>query len=107
MKFSLPLIVIGSLLVAGCGKAPATAQQTNTQSKQQTPSPPKKREMRSETEAYLLNSNKLICIGGALYFASWDEGGVVIRSPVIDPRSPNNAVSCEGGLRLEQFGKLY
>lgn len=106
MKFALPLIVVGSLVVAGCGKAPATAQQTNAQSKQQTP-PPKKREMRPETESYLLNSNQLVCIGGALYFASWEEGGVVIRSPVMDPRSPNNAVTCEGGFRLDQFGKLY
>lgn len=107
MKFSLPLIVIASLVVAGCGKAPATTGQTDTQSTKQMPTPPKKREIRPETESYLFNSNKLVCIGGALYFAGWDEGGVVIRSPVMDPKSPNNAVICEGGFRLEQFGKLY
>lgn len=110
MKLILPLIVIGSLFVAGCNAdVSATAQLPNDQPKQSTTTAPKKRNIRPETESALFSNNQLVCINGSLYFAAWEEGGVVIRSPVIDPVSPNNnaVMQCTGGYQIDQFSKLY
>lgn len=108
MKYILPLITVGSLFVAGCHvDNPATDRQNDNQSRQATATEPKKLNIRPETEQYLFNSNQVVCIEGALYFASWEEGGVVIRSPVMDTGMPNGVMECTGGYRINQFGKLY
>lgn len=109
MKFILPFVVFGSLLVVGCEKQPTTIEivTTNGQEKQST-QVVKKREMRPETLSYLTNTNQVACIGGVLYFTTWGESGPIIGSPVIDQYRVDGGITyCKNGIPIERFGKLY
>lgn len=104
MKSKLLLVILGTLLVAGCNESPATNSESLNNNEKAVPV--KKKEMRPETLSYLLNNNHTVCIGNALYFAAWEQGGVVIRSPVMDSAPPYGATLCKGGIPLNRFGKL-
>lgn len=104
MKNRLLLVIFGTLLVAGCNELPA--YDSESLSKNEKTVPVKKKEMRPETLSYLLNNNHTVCIGNVLYFAAWEQGGVVIRSPVMDSAPPYSATLCKGGIPLNRFGKL-
>ena len=106
MRISAPLIFGIVLALAGCNKRdpaspPAESRSEHRQAVEQ------KLDIRPETENRLFNSNQLVCVGGVLYFVSWQDGSVSIKSPVMDPASPNNATLCSGGYPLNRFGRLY